>query len=138
MESILSSHMSDTKSNFESSQAYPTENISDTNEQMIAFWSNERLSPILLAYNKEYVDGLTSLIEEQTLEIERINEENDKDLLFITILQTEVERIKFILRSYLRCRLGKIEAHYQHYHELLYSPRIPDQFAEHETSYLNK
>ncbi|KAF9936489.1 GINS complex subunit [Mortierella alpina] len=72
-------------------------------------WINERAAPDLLPYERAVVDGLLSKIEEQTAVIDELDAGNDTSIITSILYQTELERVKFVLRSYLRTRLSKIE-----------------------------
>ncbi|KAF9290540.1 GINS complex subunit [Mortierella alpina] len=72
-------------------------------------WINERAAPDLLPYERAAIDGLLLKIEEQTAVIDELDAGNDTSIITSILYQTELERVKFVLRSYLRTRLAKIE-----------------------------
>ncbi|KAI9592242.1 hypothetical protein BDF19DRAFT_468212 [Syncephalis fuscata] len=78
--------------------------------QLTQAWINERAAPELLFYEHLLVEKLQQALDAQ---IDKIDEWRDntteQNALEITIYQTEVERVRFVLRSYLRARLHKIE-----------------------------
>lgn len=53
----------------------------------------------------------------------------------LIIIQTEVERWKFLIRSYLRCRLSKIDKHTLHY---LSSAELQGRMSEMEMAYATR
>ncbi|KAG0315095.1 GINS complex subunit [Linnemannia gamsii] len=72
-------------------------------------WIDERAAPDLLQYQEQCIQRLLAKIEEQTLVIEELDPRNDTSVILSILYQTELERVKFILRSYLRTRISKIE-----------------------------
>ncbi|KAG0372719.1 GINS complex subunit [Mortierella sp. AD032] len=72
-------------------------------------WINERAAPDILQYQEQSTQRLLSKIEEQTLVIEELDPRNDTSVILSIVYQTELERVKFVLRSYLRTRISKIE-----------------------------
>ncbi|KOH01294.1 DNA replication protein SLD5 [Saccharomyces eubayanus] len=86
-------------------------------------WRNERCSPELLAYPHQLMKRLLNRISAQSQLIENISMgfldmqnassanrsmPNDSKLPLLC-METELERLKFVIRSYVRCRLGKID-----------------------------
>ncbi|KAI9190441.1 GINS complex subunit [Blastocladiella emersonii ATCC 22665] len=67
-------------------------------------WVNERFAPELLPFQHAAVENLTELLSYQASDLA----EGAADLAQI-IKAMDVERVKFVLRSYLRTRLHKIE-----------------------------
>ncbi|GAA5813143.1 hypothetical protein MFLAVUS_006613 [Mucor flavus] len=73
--------------------------------QLTQLWMNERNAPELLFYERYLVEPLIEAIEVQAEFIMEQVEDKFASMLF----QTEIERIKYLLKSYLRTRLFKIE-----------------------------
>lgn len=72
-------------------------------------WINERTSPELLPYPSELIGRCTSALQSQIEVIESMTGAMDPATNFtLVILQTELERIKFLLRSFLRARIAKV------------------------------
>ncbi|KAG0003885.1 GINS complex subunit [Entomortierella chlamydospora] len=71
-------------------------------------WINERAAPDILQYEQSAVDGLLSKIEEQTATIDELDSSSDTLVIISILYQTELERVKFVLRSYLRTRISKV------------------------------
>ena len=103
--------------------------IEDFNKLM-TLWKNERCSPDLLPYPHLLMKRMLIRIQEQMehLEILSMNffEEqnnvssdnrknmnntpvNNNKMLPLLCMEAELERVKFVIRSYLRCRLAKID-----------------------------
>ena len=69
-------------------------------------WMNERFAPELLPHNDELVRRLRASVDEQT---ERIAElDPGAESMQRIVYEMEVERVMFLLRGYLRVRLGKV------------------------------
>eukprot|EP01083_Nonionella_stella_P039458 107314_1 len=87
-------------------------------------WINERLAPELLPYEEERVTNVKEALDNQQelLDDHRdrpadsmdVDGEPRKDELELDLLEMELDRVKFILTSYLRCRIHKIEKHAFH------------------------
>lgn len=76
-------------------------------------WISERMAPELLPYKDVLITSILNRLKSQ-IEIIELNsielETNNQDIkLKLLIIENEIERINFLLRSYLRCRLSKIE-----------------------------
>ncbi|EAA01611.5 AGAP001166-PA [Anopheles gambiae str. PEST] len=73
-------------------------------------WINEKFAPDLLPYE----DALVEMVMIQLVHMEEnLATANKNDLLYI-VHRMEVERIRFIVASYLRCRLQKLETYAPH------------------------
>ncbi|XP_060132400.1 DNA replication complex GINS protein SLD5 isoform X1 [Zootoca vivipara] len=73
-------------------------------------WMNEMFSPELLESKSEVVDCVVEQLEHMEANLKRA----EKGDLKVSIHRMEVERIRYILSSYLRCRLRKIEKYFPH------------------------
>ncbi|KAG8905680.1 GINS complex subunit, partial [Tulasnella sp. 403] len=81
-------------------------------EQLTRAWTNERHSPDLLLFKGELLDGLLQKLHEQGLMVEHLQTDpstTEEEHLQLTLVRTDMERLKFIVRSYVRVRLWKIE-----------------------------
>uniref|UniRef100_H2Y6P0 DNA replication complex GINS protein SLD5 n=1 Tax=Ciona savignyi TaxID=51511 RepID=H2Y6P0_CIOSA len=74
-------------------------------QQLEEIWMNERLSPNLMVCRSD----ITDCILEQIQEMEENISKAQKNELKVSLHQLEVDRIRYMLSSYLRCRLEKIE-----------------------------
>jgi len=70
-------------------------------------YTNERFAPELLMHRDELVRRVRASVDEQQ---DRIAELGPADALPRMIYETEVERVSFLLRSYLRSRILKIQS----------------------------
>lgn len=76
---------------------------------LIVAWTMERNSPEVLGYDEILLETANSRMREQ-IEIVEATEINDNRTNFkLVILQTELERLKFLVRSYLRTRIAKLD-----------------------------
>ncbi|KAG0354917.1 GINS complex subunit, partial [Gamsiella multidivaricata] len=89
--------------------AEPATDPSKYVEHLAQAWINERAAPDILQYERSAIDGLLAKIEEQTAIIDELDAGNDTSMIISILYQTELERVKFVLRSYLRTRISKIE-----------------------------
>ncbi|KAJ3162834.1 GINS complex subunit [Geranomyces michiganensis] len=110
--------------------------FNDDIKSLTQCWINERCAPELLPYADDLVRGLMEMIEAQAANIEARRDGEamgpSPDAAFLAVLlQQEIERIKFLIRSYLRARLAKIQRHTQHIlREELYRSRLsPEELA---------
>ena len=90
------------------SQAYSdftTQNYSEFMTSLVTIWRNEKLSQILLPYEENIINEVTSLIEKKENELK--NKKMDKNMKYY--IEIDIQRIKFIIKDYLRIRLMKIE-----------------------------
>jgi GINS complex subunit 4 len=82
-------------------------------ERLMRAWVNERCSPNIL----QYATDLVSLVQGRINRAEQnMMEKNDDEQFqkWATYLALELDRIRFLLKSYLRCRLMKIQMYAFH------------------------
>ena len=84
---------------------FTTQNYSEFMTSLVTIWRNEKLSQTLLPYEENIINESTSLIEEKENEIN--NKKMDKNVKYY--IEIDIQRIKFIIKDYLRIRLMKIE-----------------------------
>ncbi|KAL9252926.1 DNA replication complex GINS protein SLD5-like protein [Drosera capensis] len=72
-------------------------------------WRNEKGAPEILEYQSALVRRSTQQIHHMEDLIEELTKRGD-DPLIVSIYQIDLDRAQFLLRSYLRIRLQKIEA----------------------------
>eukprot|EP01024_Parvocaulis_polyphysoides_P029831 TRINITY_DN27065_c0_g1_i2.p1 TRINITY_DN27065_c0_g1~~TRINITY_DN27065_c0_g1_i2.p1 ORF type:complete len:232 (+),score=10.41 TRINITY_DN27065_c0_g1_i2:86-781(+) len=71
---------------------------------------NERFSPNVLQYQEEVITALQGWVEEQRTVKKDMVENADKQI-YCDWIETEVLRVTYAIRQYLRMRLQKIESH---------------------------
>ena len=72
---------------------------------LVTIWRNEKLSQELLPYEENNINEVTSLIEKKEKELK--DKKIDKNVRYY--IEIDIQRIKFIIKDYLRIRLMKIE-----------------------------
>ncbi|KAK5115480.1 hypothetical protein LTR62_001139 [Meristemomyces frigidus] len=98
-------------------------------------WVNERTSPELLPYPTSLIDRVMERLKKQIEKIEDMTDTLDPKANFtLVILQTELERFKFLVRSFLRARIAKIDTYPYHYRTL--AQQQPELLSNLEQQYL--
>ncbi|PBP27714.1 DNA replication complex gins protein sld5 [Diplocarpon rosae] len=99
-------------------------------------WINERGAADLLPWPKDgLIERATDRIKQQIELVEQMTGDMDPKTNFsLIIIQTEVERWKFLIRSFLRARIAKIDKHTLHY----LSPEYSDRLSEIEIAYATR
>ncbi|CDW80434.1 UNKNOWN [Stylonychia lemnae] len=77
-------------------------------KQLQQLLHNEKSSPELLPYQTILIDKVTKLINNQEQQLQAPVRDTD-DRFFFNIHKMELERVKYMLKSYLRTRILKIE-----------------------------
>ncbi|KAI1436341.1 hypothetical protein GGR50DRAFT_686517 [Xylaria sp. CBS 124048] len=100
-------------------------------------WVAERSSPELLHWT---TDGLFERVNDRIKrQIERVEEMtgdmDPKTNFALIVIQTELERFKYLVRSYLRARIAKIDKHALHY---LSNPELRERMSETEQAYATR
>ncbi|TVY45075.1 DNA replication complex GINS protein [Lachnellula subtilissima] len=100
-------------------------------------WINERGAAELLPYPKDnLIERATNRIKAQIEKVEEMTGDMDPKTNFsLIIIQTEVERWKFIIRSILRARIAKIDKHTLYY---LSTPELQTRLSETEIAYATR
>ncbi|MCJ1309597.1 GINS complex subunit [Agyrium rufum] len=84
--------------------------------ELTRLWIAERSAPEILPWPEALMDRVTGRIRGQIELIEEQTGDTDPKTNFrLIIIQTELERFKFLVRSYLRARLVKIDKYPLHY-----------------------
>ena len=86
----------------------------DTVTQLCRAWSAERIAPEILPYEERLLSDASMLLRNQIAVVEETHVDNVKVNFKMVIIQTELERIKYMLRSYLRTRILKIDRYALH------------------------
>nr|KAF6373731.1 GINS complex subunit 4 [Pipistrellus kuhlii] len=101
-------------------------------ERLEQAWMNEKFAPDLLESKPEIVECVMEQLDHMEENLRRAK----KGDLKISIHRMEMERIRYVLSSYLRCRLMKIEKFFPHVlekektrHEEEPSSLSPEEFA---------
>ncbi len=92
----------------------PEEVEEDVTREMVTIWQNERCSPELLPYASNVLGNILELLANQTALLEERyrptgGSNYSNNAMYLSCLyQMEMERLKFLLTSYLKCRLCKV------------------------------
>ncbi|KAI1328275.1 hypothetical protein F5Y16DRAFT_369253 [Xylariaceae sp. FL0255] len=80
-------------------------------------WVAERSSPELLPWPADRLfERVNGRIKQQIEKVEEMTGDMDPKTNFaLIVIQTELERFKYLMRSYLRARIAKIDKHTLHY-----------------------
>lgn len=78
-------------------------------KELKELWISEKFCPELLKFNQDVVDHFLAEIEKKQDIIEK-----EKDTIILHIYSLEMDRLKFLLSSYLRTRLKKVKFHISH------------------------
>jgi GINS complex subunit 4 len=93
-------------------------------QQLTRFWVSERAAPDLLKWPSELMDRVMSRVRKQIETIEDItagvgmngaSTGSSNSNLMLSILQTDLSRTQYIIRSLLRQRLAKLTKYAMHY-----------------------
>ncbi|SGZ57465.1 CIC11C00000002010 [Sungouiella intermedia] len=131
-------------------RAATKEKSEDLNQQMVTAMLNERMAPDLLPYKHELMkEVLTKLLNQQqylldSYEYGDSNAEsgvlNADFKLQLMIIETEIERLSYLVRLYVRTRLAKIDNFTIFYiNETSNEPQgAPSLMTDQEKSYMHK
>ncbi|KAI0484800.1 hypothetical protein GGR56DRAFT_662747 [Xylariaceae sp. FL0804] len=100
-------------------------------------WVAERSSPELLGWPADGLfERVNDRIKRQIEKVEDMTGDMDPKTNFaLIVIQTELERFKFLVRSYLRARIAKIDKHTLHY---LSTPALRARLSETERAYATR
>ncbi|KAI0109653.1 hypothetical protein GGR51DRAFT_102163 [Nemania sp. FL0031] len=100
-------------------------------------WVAERSSPELLHWPSDGLfERVNDRIKQQIERVEEMTGDMDPKTNFaLIVIQTELERFKYLVRSYLRARIAKIDKHTLHY---LSSPELRERLSETEQAYATR
>jgi len=84
---------------------FTTKNYSEFMTHLVRIWRNEKLCQTLLPYEENTINEVVSLVEKKESELK--DKKIDKNVKYY--IEIDIQRIKFIIKDYLRIRLMKIE-----------------------------
>ncbi|KAJ3094217.1 hypothetical protein HK100_006223 [Physocladia obscura] len=112
-------NMFSSPSMFSQNQTPHTDNIDDGDDDVATItraWINERSAPDILPFEGAAIARLREMLEVQGDNVDALHDQFDaesaatNDLHFVrSVYLLEMERVKFVIQSYLRARLFKIE-----------------------------
>ncbi|KAJ3554749.1 hypothetical protein NM688_g2948 [Phlebia brevispora] len=104
-------------------------------QQFIRHWMNERHAPDILPAQEDLLARLLDHARKQANDVKLLREHPDtsEDEHFrIMLVQTEVERVMFVIRSYVRTRLQKIEKYARY---IGMTPEVHERLSQGELDY---
>lgn len=109
---------------------------------------NERMAPELLSYDKELLDEVLSKITDQQQLLLDSHEYGDVNIdtgiitsdfkLQLMIMETDIERLNYLIRLYFRIRLSKLEKYTLYYIKLSNQDNKKAIISEQERDYMYK
>lgn len=106
-------------------------------QELTHAWTSERMSPELLDYKDQLISRVLGRIRTQIEFIETNSIElqlGEKDIkLQLMVVESELDRVNFMLRSYLRARLYKIDKHVVFIRN---SEEVAQRLSAEETEYM--
>lgn len=132
-------------SQFSQSQTDPSTSLSD-HQTLVRAWTTERCTSHLQSYPTELLQAIMARVQAQITKIEYLSNSDPNSTngvsnqslnLTLSILQTDLSRTQFLVRSLLRCRLAKITKHAAFYLEQLDQSESKDELlGESEVHFL--
>ncbi|KDQ57955.1 hypothetical protein JAAARDRAFT_129327 [Jaapia argillacea MUCL 33604] len=99
---------------------------------------NERHSPDILGCQEDVLGRLLDHIRRQSETVQLLRgdpDSSEEEHFRIMLAQTEIERVKFVVRSYVRTRLFKIEKYARY---IVATPEIQDRLSQAELTHAQK
>ncbi|KAL4072048.1 hypothetical protein J3A83DRAFT_4358361 [Scleroderma citrinum] len=107
-------------------------------QQLIRHWMNERHAPDILPTEEDLLSRLLDHIRSQSETVQLLRSDpssSEEEHFRIMLVQTEVERVKFIVRSYLRTRLFKIEKYARY---IMTNPEVQQRLSQSEVDHARR
>ncbi|GKT99703.1 dna replication complex gins protein sld5 [Fusarium langsethiae] len=106
-------------------------------QALTRLWIAERSAPELLEWPTDGLfERVNARIKSQIEKVEDMTGDMDPKTNFaLIVIQTELERYKFLVRSFLRARIAKIDKHALHY---LSSQELRDRLSPTEVAYATR
>ncbi|KAG9034126.1 GINS complex subunit [Tulasnella sp. JGI-2019a] len=106
--------------------------------RLIRAWTDERHAPDLLVFQGDLLDGLLQRLHEQAVMVTHLQTDpntTEEEHLRLTLVMTDMERVKFMVRSYVRVRLHKIEKYAPH---IMGNPRMQEKLSVAELTHAQR
>ncbi|OQS06359.1 hypothetical protein THRCLA_01599 [Thraustotheca clavata] len=120
-----------------SSEGMAQDNLNEDIDRLREAWINELNAPEILDFQSELMEEILEQVQNQQEFVDEISRDQEKmteERAFANKLyQMEIDRIKYMIASYLRVRLSKIEQHTRH----VISNSL-DRLSQGEIDYANK
>ncbi|TDL16299.1 GINS complex, Sld5 component [Rickenella mellea] len=107
-------------------------------QELLRLWQNERHAPEILPSNGELLSRVLDQIRRQSDDANALRRDanlSEEEHYMTMLVQTEVERVKFIIRSYIRTRLFKIEQFARH---MTNDPEIQARLSQAELTHARR
>ncbi|KAJ1333918.1 GINS complex subunit 4 [Microdochium nivale] len=100
-------------------------------------WVAERSAPELLSWPSDgFLERVNARVKAQIDNVEDMTGDMDPKTNFaLIVIQTELERFKYLIRSYLRARIAKIDKHTLHY---LSTAELRSRLSQTELAYATR
>lgn len=88
-------------------------------KQLIRAWTRERGTKDIMMWEGELLENVLHKVEQQGKMLDLLKSDpktTDEEHFKLQLVATEVERVKYLIRSYLRCRLDKVGGRRIHKH----------------------
>ncbi|KCV71610.1 hypothetical protein H696_01028 [Fonticula alba] len=102
---------------------------------MLRAWQNELHAPEILPWAGGPFGRLFQSIREQRDVIDDLKAGGTEDAFIAVIMQTDLERVKYVLRAYVKARLSKIN---QFCHNILFQPVLRERLTPRERAYARR
>ncbi|KAJ0399344.1 hypothetical protein P43SY_001533 [Pythium insidiosum] len=116
--------------------AFDRENLNEDVERMKTLWINEANAPEVLPFDDEMVTEMLDQLKNQQEYVDSVAEDratlNEERAFVNKLYQMEIDRLKFVLSSYLRTRLRKIERFAPH---ILSDPMLTQRLSQKEIQF---
>ncbi|ODQ64038.1 subunit of the GINS complex [Nadsonia fulvescens var. elongata DSM 6958] len=106
-------------------------------DELLKYWVSERAAPEILEFQKSLLDRIMFRVRRQIefIEMNSMDLQPEKDIKFkLLIVESELERIKFVVRNYLRTRLSKIDKYTLY---IKSNERLIQRLSREEIEYMN-
>ncbi|KAM5540040.1 hypothetical protein V8D89_006180 [Ganoderma adspersum] len=107
-------------------------------QQLIRHWMNERHAPDILPGQEMLLGRILDHVRKQSNDVELLRADPDsseEEHFRIMLVQTEIERVKFVVRSYIRTRLHKIEKYARY---ISSTPDMHERLSRAELEHANR
>ncbi|OCF32764.1 hypothetical protein I317_02129 [Kwoniella heveanensis CBS 569] len=101
-------------------------------------WVKERGTPELMPWEGDLMDSVFDKLEQQAKMVNTLRSDpqtSEEEHFKLMLVQTEVERVKYLVRSYVRTRLHKIE---KHSHFITLTPSVRSLLSGAELSHAQR
>lgn len=108
-------------------------------KKLIRVWMRERGTRDIMPWEGELLENCIQKTEQQAKMSELLQSDpktSDEEHFKLQLVDTELERVKYVMRSYLRCRLDKVE---RYSHHITLTPELQSRLSnlelQHATRY---